>query len=205
MPPQRQGEGNKHISLPYSCPQSATVSTALRCLPAPLLWFPVQPSAPKDKEHTWSHEPHFSLRLQMPCPLLSGSIRGHRGGVAPGDNAEKTVQIGIQDWVKSTSTVRKSQRKEKWDFLTVPVPTSLQNWRGRIRHVKGEETWNDNIRLFCRRYHLLSIYYMSNCAKQLIDIISFSPYSFSFLLSLWGIEIALSLFQRGMLRSTMNP
>lgn len=55
------------------------------------------------------------------------------------------------------------RKREITNFLTVTVPTNSASRIAEIgiRHGKGEEAWNYKINLFCKRYHLLSTYYMS--------------------------------------------
>ena len=127
--PGRGGKGYKHIPLPYSSPPSAAVSPALHGLPAPLLLFPVQPS--EEKGHTWSPEPHFSaasghkasLRLQVPCPLLSGLSEDVGVGwhLVTGESCTNS-NPGLSKAHNNTEAV--SRKRERRDILWVSVPTN---------------------------------------------------------------------------------
>ena len=144
-PPEEDGRVTSTPRYPtalHSLPRSPLHSTACQ-----LPHSGSQSSPSEDKGHTWSPEPHSSpasshkasLRLRVPCPLLSGSVRGCRGGMAPGPNAEKTAQIRIQDWVKPTTTLRQSQGKEEEEtfYECLCQETRLAELQGQNKSCEG--------------------------------------------------------------------
>lgn len=151
LSPRNEGQGNKHILQPHSCRWSAHGLPCLwLCLPSPFIWFPGQPLPLRLKRRhlvNWAWLlPNFKLWVLLKTSddltLFSGSVRGHGGEVAPGDNAEKIAfQIWIQNWIEKSSHQQWDILEGKRNMLSNSVGVNKLYWQNYRKRNQACEGW----------------------------------------------------------------